>query len=317
MKKSFEDLLEYIKNNTSSDFDELLEKAKSESKKLNRVFFCLAIIIDIAIFYMFSHLIDIYSFQIFSIIFPIIIVDLLLYIILSLFFTKNKKAYIASFKENVIQKLLNNFYENIDYIPNKPISRDLYDLAKYNEHYNRYYSDDYMEASIDNKYPIRMAEVHTVYEETHTDSDGHTTTTRTTRFHGLFAQIRMNKSINSELLIRRNHSVSKNNRLDMDSQEFEKLFDVNATNQIIGMQLLTHDIMELLVSFQKSTGIYYDISIYNEIMYLRFSTGSMFEFQSFKKGAFDEKMLRKYYNVLDFTSTLSKMIIDLIEKTEI
>ena len=167
MQKSFEHLIEYIKNNTSPDFDELLEKAKNERKKLNKVFFCFAIIIDIAIFYMFSHLLDMYSFQILSVIFPIIIVDLLLYIILSLFFTKNKKAYIASFKENVIQKLLNNFYENVDYIPNKPMSRDLYDLAKYNEHYNRYYSDDYMEASIDNKYPIRMAEVHTVDVETY------------------------------------------------------------------------------------------------------------------------------------------------------
>lgn len=317
MQKSFEHLIEYIKNNTSPDFDELLEKAKNERKKLNKVFFCLAIIIDIAIFYMFSHLIDMYSFQILSVIFPIIIVDLLLYIILSLFFTKNKKAYIASFKENVIQKLLNNFYKNVDYMPKKEMSRDLYDLAKYNEHYNRYYSDDYMEASIDNKCPIRMAEVHTVYEETHTDSDGHTTTTRTTKFHGLFAQIKMNKSINSELLIRRNHSVSKKNRLNMDSQEFEKIFDVSATNQIIGMQLLTHDIMELLVNFKNSTGINYDISIYDNIMYLRFHTGAMFEFKSFQKGAFDEKMLKQYYAVLDFTYTLSNMMIDLIEKTEI
>ena len=83
------------------------------------------------------------------------------------------------------------------------------------------------------------------------------------------------------------------------------------------MQLLTHDIMELLVSFKKSTGINYDISIYDDIMFLRFHTGTMFEFKSFKKGAFDETMLRRYYNVLDFTYTLSHMIIDLIKKTEI
>ena len=195
--------------------------------------------------------------------------------------------------------------------------QEIYNSAKYNEYYNKYYSDDYMEGLLQNKYFVKMAEVLTQEEETHTDSDGNTTTTTTTKFHGLFAQIKMEKSINSNLLIRGNHSLSKKARLEMDSEEFEKFFDVSATNQIIGMQLLTHDIMELLVSFKKDTGIRYDITIYNDIMYLRFHTGSMFEFKSIKKGAFDEQMLRQYYNVLNFTYTLSKMLIDLIEKTEI
>ena len=103
----------------------------------------------------------------------------------------------------------------------------------------------------------------------------------------------------------------------MDSQEFEKYFDVSSSNPIIGMQLLTHDIMELLLSFRKLTDIKYDILINNNVMYLRFHTGNMFELKSIKKGAFDKDMLKKYYDILDFTYTLSKTIIDLIEKTEI
>ena len=46
MNKSFEELLEYIKSNTSSEFDELLVKAKEEDKKRNIWFWSLAIIID-------------------------------------------------------------------------------------------------------------------------------------------------------------------------------------------------------------------------------------------------------------------------------
>lgn len=318
MKKSFEELLEYIKSHTSSDFNELLEKAKEENKKKKIWFWSLAIIIDIFLLvfnYKFIGQISIFNMLFFIV--PIFIIDMFLFIILSFCFSKNKKKYIVAFKENVIEKLLCNFYEQVNYIPNKQMPSEIYNLAKYNEYYNRYYSDDYMEALLNSKYSIKMAEVHTVEEETHTDSDGNTTTTTTTKFHGLFAQIKMEKSINSELLIRRNNVFSRKNKLEMDSQEFEKMFDVSATNQIIGMQLLTHDIMELLVSFKKNTGINYDISIYDNIMYLRFHTGAMFEFKSFKKGAFDEQMLRQYYNVLDFTCTLSKMLIDLIEKTEI
>ena len=52
-------------------------------------------------------------------------------------------------------------------------------------------------------------------------------------------------------------------------------------------------------------------------MYLRFHTGALFELNSIKKGAFDKELLKKYYNILDFSYTLSKMLIDLIGKTEI
>ena len=318
MNKSFEELLEYIKSNTSSEFDELLVKAKEEDKKRNIWFWSLAIIIDVfLLIFLYNFIRNTSCFSMLPFIFPIFMIDMLLFIILSFCFSKNKKEYISAFKENVILKLLKNFYYNVHYMPQKLMPKDIYNSAKYNEYYNEYHSDDYMDALINDKFFIKMAEVHTVDVETSTDSDGNTTTTRTTKFHGMFAQIKMEKSINSDLLIRRNHSISKKNRLDMDSQEFEKVFDVSATNQIIGMQLLTHDIMELLLSFKKSTGINYDISIYNDVMYLRFHTGSMFEFKSFKKGPFDEKILRQYYNVLNFTSTLSKMLIDLIEKTEI
>ena len=100
------------------------------------------------------------------------------------------------------------------------------------------------------------------------------------------------------------------------SQEFEKYFDIKATNQILGMQLLTHEVMELLVDFLKTAQIQFDISIYNSTMYIRFETGSMFELASIKKGAFDKKTLERYYNILSFTYTLSKYIINIIEQTE-
>lgn len=291
---------------------------KKNKKNQDIGFYGLAVVIDLFIgIKMFNFMNSTPIMGIFFVLIPIFIIDIFLYIIIRACFSKNQKAYKNLFKSNIIKKLLDNFYNNVNYLPNNKMPQVIYDSAKYNEYYNEYSSDDYIEALINEKHLIKMAEIHTVDVERHTDSDGHTTTTRTTKFHGLFAKIQMEKSINSELLIRRNHSISKKLKLNMDSEEFEKIFDVSATNQIIGMQLLTHDIMELLVSFKKLTGIEYDVSIYNNDMYLRFHTGSMFEFTSLKKGAFDEKAIKKYYDVLDFTYTLSNMLIDLIEKTEI
>lgn len=318
MREDFDSLLFKIKNNTSPEFQDAYLNAQKEQTKSRYWFLGLTIIIDLFLgIKLFSFVKSIGIPGILFLLVPIFIIDTILYAIINFCFSKNRKNYSKLFKANVIKKLLDNFYNNVNYLPEKEMPRATYDEAKYNEYYNRYSSDDYMEALLNDKYLVKMAEVHTVDVETHTDSEGHTTTTETTKFHGLFTKIQMEKSINSNLLVFGNHRFSKKSRLEMDSQEFEKLFDVSATNQIIGMQLLTHDVMELLVSFKKMTGIHYDIAIYDNIMYLRFHTGSMFEFMSFKKGAFDEKTLKKYYDVLDFTYTLSNMLIDLIEKTEI
>ena len=110
-----------------------------------------------------------------------------------------------------------------------------------------------------------MAEVKTQKEETYEDSNGETKTRRVTIFHGLFAKIIMDKSIDSELRITRNRGILSKNKLKMDSSKFEKYFDVEASNKIIGMQILTADIMEKLIEFREKTNMEFDVYIkYNE-----------------------------------------------------
>ena len=318
MKKSFDDLYEDLLISDSEKFNAIAEKAKKEQRICITVFLILAVIIDCFLatrIFDFASGLNMPGFI--FILVPILVIDVFLYVIINLPFSKNRNKYNYEFKNIIIEKLLHNFYNKINYTPNLKMPRDIYCEAQYKEYFNRYYSDDYMSGFLDDKYPFKMAEVKTQEETTTTDSDGNTSTSTTTKFHGLFAKIEMNKSINSNLFIGANTFIPSKQRLEMDSQEFEKHFDVSASNPIIGMQLLTHDIMELLISFRKLTGIKYDISIYNNVMYLRFHTSNMFELKSIKKGAFDKEMLKKYFDVLDFTYTLSKTIIELIEKTEI
>lgn len=311
MKKSFEDLYEDLLISDSQQFNEISRKAKKEKKKRITIFLILAIIID---FFIIIDSIATNSFN-FSSILGILINNIFLYALINLIFSKNKTEYNYEFKYIIIEKLLHNFYSKINYTPTLGMPRNIYCEAQYNEYFNMYYSDDYMSCFLEDKYLFKMAEVKTV-KETTTVSDGSTKTTSITKFHGLFARIKMNKSIKSNLFIGSNMFSPSKQKLEMDSKEFEKYFDVSASNSIIGMQILTHDIMELLISFKKLTGIKYDISISNNVMYLRFHTGNMFELKSVKKGAFDKGMLKKYYDILDFTNTLSKIIIDLIENTE-
>lgn len=325
-KYNFEKVYEKLQNDSADELEELWLKAKKENKKRNIISIVLSLIIDIVIvtFYIkqFQAGEEAITFNfpapIAMILITALISNILIFVIISIIINKERKIYNVAFKKLIINGLISNFYDNTKCLPTEGISRNIYNEAKYNEYYNRYYSEDYMEGKIDNKYEIKMAEVKTQQVEQQRDSDGHTTTTTDTIFHGLFAKIQINKSINNELMIKQNNSFRfKKNKLEMDSQEFEKLFDVSSNNKIIGMQLLTSDIMEKLVNFYNKTRIKYDICIYNSDIYLRFKCGPVFEIPRLKNGALNIKTLKRYYDILEFTYSLISELIKLINETQI
>ena len=320
--KKFEDL--YSEINVNEELKSTWEEAVVERKKNNRI----AITIFIIIFLIATIVLAIASIKLeglnfliipkmFFTIFPFMFFGGIVIFGVSRIFAKKYKKYAIVFKKTVIEKLIGNFYNNLEYYPEKQMPKRIYDEEKY-EYYNRYYSDDYIEAKINNKYDIGMAEVKTVEERTERDSKGNTRTRTYTKFHGIFAKIVIDKSINSELRIKQNGSYGfSKNRLEMDSSEFEKYFDVSATNKIIGMQLLTADVMEELISFINKTNLRYDIVIKNNNIYLRFHCGTMFEPENLKKGAIDKEKIEKYFYMLNFTYNLSDKIIKIINETEI
>ena len=183
---------------------------------------------------------------------PVLIINLFVVVITNMIFSKKQSKYNEKYKTIVISKIMNNFYDSLEYFPQKPMPEYIYKGLKY-EYYNKYKSEDYFEAQIDNKYSIQMAEVMAQEEETYRDSDGKTHTRTTTKFHGLFGKIVMQKSIKSELRIMQNGKLLFDKKLKMDSSEFEKYFDVKASNPIVGMQLLTADVMEELIQFENKT----------------------------------------------------------------
>lgn len=213
--KKFEDLYNEISDN--EELKSTWRKARGEEQKIKKITIPLHIVITVLPLIIIKciglNLIFI-PFAIFIIIFG----NLMIYII-SQFFRKQKGIYNNVFKKIVIEKLIKNFYDNLEYFPNKEMPKRIYDEAKYNEYYNRYYSDDYIEAKINNKYDIEMAEVITQHVETKKDSDGNSHTTTTTKFHGLFEKVTIDKSIKSELKIACNGSYHfSKNRLEMDSR---------------------------------------------------------------------------------------------------
>lgn len=237
-------------------------------------------------------------------------------IIMIIVMASNITKYKASFKEKVIAPFIKNIDENLNYYPNRGIESTIYRQGEF-EHYDIYSSEDAIVGILDGKYAVRIAEVHTENESK--DSDGNRTTY--TIFHGLFGNIECGKSINTTLKIRSDKGFLGNlfkgkQRVEMDSVEFEKHFDVYGDNKIVAMQILTSDVMAMMIDFRRESKIKYELTIKNNQMYIRFHTGDVFEPQVFKS-ALDYDMLKKYYDIIDFVFKVSRAINKAIENTEI
>ena len=306
--KSFEEL--YNEFNRDPEINHIGQKALKQTKR--RVVFAMIFCMIATI--VFIHFIvklqidsdDIPVFVLFT-----ISMNVVIYFSITTKDSKERQKFFAVFKEKIIKKMINNFFNNLEYFPDKIISNNFYDEAQYNEDYNVFSADDYITAKIKNTYGIDMAEVmvekQIVYKER---------TERRIFFHGLFARICIEKNIHANLRITPK-SCHYDNQIEMDLGEFEKEFNVFASDRIKGMQILTADIMEKILEFKQKTQQKFDICINDNTIYIRFACGYLFEPKYKAKVMIDKKSLQTYYNILDFTNELANKIIKAVNDVEI
>lgn len=319
--KTFDEIYNELENDNNSELNNAWKEIKKESEEAKKIAGIICLVIDILFIVIFlNNAINFSSlFLVSYIIMFALIINVIIFVVVTAMtgVSKKQRQFNTEYKNIIIKKIIGNFYSNLEYFPHKPMPEYIYEQLEY-EYYNQYESDDYFEAQIDNKYSIQMAEILTEEEKTYKDSDGDIEKKTITKFHGLFAKIVIDKSINSELRIMQNGVMMfQKNRLKMDSSEFEKYFDVKASNSIVGMQLLTADVMEELIEFEDKTNMKYDIYIKNNELYLRFHSGSMFEVGNFKNGALDKDAIQKYFYMLNFTYNLSNRLINIVNDTQI
>lgn len=238
--------------------------------------------------------------------------------------TKPPKSRIAQYKDDfktrVVKALLDSFEENISYFPYQGISSSSYIDAEF-EKYDTYKSEDLMQGVLKNNCNFSMSEILTEYKDQ--DKKLHTL------FCGIMSKVETPKPFNACLYLRKD--IKDKNilerafriklpfdklRVELDSQEFENMFDVYCSDKIIAMQLLTADIMQLLIEFQEEMNMEYELTIKNNLIYIRFMSGEMFETANVMKFSLDKSTLYKYYKMLNFIFTLTDKLIKLIENTE-
>ena len=94
-------------------------------------------------------------------------------------------------------QMLNNFYTDVKYFPNRGLDSFIYSNSRLAENYDIYESDDLVVAKLNNKYTIKLADI--LAKKRENDSDGGTTTV--TVFEGLFMTFKIDSSINCNFKI--------------------------------------------------------------------------------------------------------------------
>ncbi len=306
----YEDFNEFF-SSIDADNNEVISKWEELSKRKRKVSIIVVIIlliIDALILY------KIRTFSLF-VIMPIFIIDIFIYIISQIATNgEDIEQFNNDYKEKFVNKMLENFIEELDYIPLKSLSRNVFDEAKYGGSYNKYYSDDYFEGKINNQ-KIVMADLNVQEEIKKKDKDGNETTETTTIFNGLFGKINLSKSINTTIYVTREYGFFDEQKLEMDSYEFEKAFSIYAENKITAMQLLTSDVQEDILELYNKYKIDFNIIIRNDKMYVLFETGSMFEIFSTRNNP--NEVLEEYFEIMKFIYKLVDKILKTIDSTQI
>ena len=169
--------------------------------------------------------------------------------------SKLNKKYRDGFKNEFVLKSLERKFSDLVYEPNRGIPRSTIAATKMMHMGDRYHSEDYISAKYKD-IKFEQSDVHIEEEYQTTDSDGHTTTHYETIFMGRWMIFDFNKEFKANVQIsQKGFSNSKVNRfwgkkeevfkkVSMESEDFNKKFNVYAQNEHDAFYIITPSLME-------------------------------------------------------------------------
>ncbi len=217
--------------------------------------------------------------------------------------------YKKSFKELIIGRLVNLYNKDFSFSASCGISDFDYRQGHF-EIFDRYHSEDLIRGSINDKYDFQMSEVKTEEEEVIEDSDGNTHIEHNTLFSGVFGIVELQGDMPLQMHIKSNSFINRYNkdRIEVDSLEFEKEYDMFATDKVRAMEIFTSELIEEFNKYQEETKRSIEIKVKNNRLFFRIACGATFEAPMIKD-ALSYEFLQKNYRIIDYPVTIiSKML---------
>ena len=254
------------------------------------------------------------------IIVPIIIVTPFFAAIFML--SSRKGAYTRKYKDLLVADLISRVNGALKYERyNGEINRKLIGLygdANFDKlKYNRWDAEDVIHGNITNALHLEIAELSVDHE-----SGSRKNRTTINIFKGIFACVERKDSFKATIKVLNNkNKMSVNNsdnlsEVKMDSTEFENMFNVYSDNPVVAMRVLTSDIMEKIIEYEKRLNIHYELLISTNGIYMRLFTKELFEPSIFNKDK-EKKNMRMYYEILNLVIDMSKELDKIISEVEV
>ena len=195
--------------------------------------------------------------------------------------------------------------------------------------YDKYEADGLIFGKLRNGCPFRAGPVTT--RSTYEESDG----VRAERidFDGILYEIELPFNLNGKLYLRSDKKMDHagflrkmfspdvrltNLKVKMDSEEFERIFDVYAENKMIAMQLFTADVMLDLERLYAVASNQFEITIDHDMLYISFATGAIFRApEDLSIPVSDEKTLAQYYKRFENTLKFVEKFVGTIEESNV
>ena len=230
--------------------------------------------------------------------------------------SKDEKNLTKNFKSTILDKLVKIFSKNLTFYPIAPDKNNVlnnykeleFAISKLNIYSN---VGDVIQGKLPNDKEARMSELHL--------SKKHGKT-YITLFSGLFVETTLNKSINSSLyVVEQNTDLSNLTRytkLELESSEFENLFNVYTDNKIIATQFLTSDTLNLLSKLRIDYGMDFDFVIKGNKLNIRFHSANLVDIFS-KNNKLNKEYIFLYYCILNYVMLVIDEINKIVDETEL
>ena len=205
-------------------------------------------------------------------------------------------------KETIINALLRNYSEDLNFYANLGISQFEYDNADFPTTYNRVRSKGLIEGNVDDEYDIKITRI-SLYNE----SGDYSTST----FLGFFGIVNTADVTFPDFYVSVNKNKNRynNSRMELEFTEFEKYFDLYADDKINVMRIFTSDLIEEFIRAKQELRLPIEVKASNGELFFRIKTENDFASSNFRD-VLDYKTL---YNSFKLIDTMIRLISKIIE----
>ncbi len=217
----------------------------------------------------------------------------------------NELTFLEKYLSTVVKDVVNSVFSKATFTLKDTYNcENIYEMSGFESDYDVF---DH-EITADFKYANRDIKLFKIETEVRTeDEDGNTE--YETSFAGLFGVMEMNYILDGEIDINRyGDNPRAFPKVNMDSVDFNKVYRVYASDKVLAMQLLTHDVMDDILKLVNSIKSQFEFRIVENKIYFRIDDYNILFNNS--KEAINKKELDEDYRAF----VLLKNIIDLVEK---